>query len=286
MVIPAGDCTSSGRSVVTGVYRESSMTKRALFLAAYGLTLSPTLAMGSMIYGLNKTGGIYSIDVGTGASSLYRATPAVASKTPNGLAYDVFNDAFYYNTQEDRKLYRVDSSGESLVATLPTGMYYDSAFWGGGYWSVREGSRVLMRVDVTGGVPVVSNYTLSGVPNLTFGDIAINADGELYGSAAQGMFKVNLLSLNPGLGTGSASLLSTSTPRLQLGFAGNVLYGVQTDTDRVFHVNTGTGGVTQTSTLMDRSLTVQDAAGVVPEPAGVLPLLALGAAVGLRRRRG
>lgn len=239
----------------------------------------------AMIYGLNLGGGIYTIDPSNGATSLLRSTPASAGKTPNAFTYDSFNDRFYYITEANRKLYRVDSVGETFVGTLPSGRYYNAAFWGGSYWTVRENTKVLMRVDLTGSSPVFTNFTLSGLPNLTFGDIAADDSGMLYGSSGQGLFKVDLNALNLQTNTGSGTIITSETPQLQIGFSAGVLYGVGADSDNVFSINTSTGARTQTTTLQNRSLKIQDAAGVIPEPVAVVPLLAAAGIVGLRRRR-
>lgn len=254
-----------------------------LGVAVVGVMTVPVGA--AMIYGLNAGGGIYTIDPSNGASSLLRATPASAGKTPNSLTYDSFNDRFYYITEADRKLYRVDSVGESFVGTLPSGRYFNAAFWGGSYWTVRENTKILMRVDLTGSSPVFTNFTLSGLPNLTFGDIAADETGVLYGSSRQGLFKVDLNALNLQTNTGSGTIISSSTPQLQIGFASGSLFGVGADSDTVFTINTSSGAVTQQSILQNRSLKIQDAAGVIPEPVAVVPLLAAAGIVGLRRRR-
>lgn len=261
------------------------MSKSVLTLAALITTAITGSANAAVLFGLNDTGGIFAVNPQTGAANLYRATVANPNGQLNALSYDTNADTFYYITQGNRQLHRAGPVSTTVVATLPSGSYANSAFHNGNVWAVRDGSGKLVRIDLTGLTPVVSELTVTGIGSPSFGDIAINSAGMLFGAAAGRFFSIDLAAITPSATSVAATSITTNMVNLQLGFIGGTLFGFETDTDKIFSISTGTGVRTQVQTLGTTSLKINDAASVIPEPAAGLSLVAAGLLAGRRTRR-
>jgi hypothetical protein len=258
---------------------------RAIFGAAAMMALAAT-ASADFIYGLNRSnegGGIYRIDVSTGAASLVGSTVNIGQQ--NGLAFDAASLRLYYGSSTDnRTLVRFDANTNTtttLTGTLAKASA-SGAFYGGAYYYVSQNTRELRRVTFAGNAIASETVVVSGTGGgWGFGDIAINRNGIVYGSTTNNTY----FSADLNNASGGFTIISNSHgDRLQLGYYGNALYGVGSDDDKIFSVNALTGARTHISTLQNTNLYITDAADAVPEPTTMIGL-ALGAAALIRRRR-
>lgn len=245
-------------------------------------------AQAGSFFGLNdltRGGGIYSIDAATGGSTLVAYTGG-HNIQGNALAY---NNAgtFYYaaggalyqstlgdlsNTSFVRNLVGYNGSGYGSLTDVT-----NAAFYNGSYYYV-SGNYVNI-LNLSSGV--TSFIDPSGVSNLGgFGDIAIQG-GILYGSTTNGnFFKVDLAT------PFQYTLLGNQgSPSLQLGFNQGSLYGIATDSDAIFSVDSATGARTTMASLLNGNLRIVDAASSpVPEPF-TMALGVMGLAAYARKRR-
>lgn len=238
----------------------------------------------AVIFGLNDAGGIYAINPNTGESTLYRSTVANPNGQLNALSYNTQTDTFYYITQGDSKVYQSTATATSVLTSLPSGNIANAAYYGGKLWLVRDGVGKMFAIDIQGPTPVLSEYTISGIGKPTFGDIAVDAGGTLFGATNGRLFSLDLNTITSTTRTIAVTTITSDMVNLQLGFISGTLYGIQTDTDKIFNINTTTGARTEVTTLANTSLKINDAASVIPEPSA-LAALALGSLMTLRRRR-
>ncbi|RYG34808.1 PEP-CTERM sorting domain-containing protein [bacterium] len=244
-----------------------------------------TSAQAAFIYGLSTgtDSGIYQIDVNTGSSTrLYTIghAGAVNNGTTNGLAFDASTGNFYYNGS-DGQLYRRNASGETLVGKLGK-TAASGTFYNGDYYYVANSGKVIRKVNV-GTFSDTVYGTPVGLKDSGYGDIASRSNGEFYGASEKGFYSASLSSI-----TSPVSYKATNTNNLQLGFYGDsTLYGIESNTDKIYSLNKETGAKTYLSTLTNGSrMFIADAASAqaVPEPASLIAL-GLGAAAVIRRRR-
>lgn len=259
------------------------MLLRILSVAALG-TLAVASAHAGFVYGLSTglDSGIFKIDTASGASTRVHTLShagAANNRDTNALAFDAATGNFYYRSSEG-KLYRRNSSGETLVGTLSK-KATSATFSNGAYYYIEEGTKNLRKVNVA-----TFSDSVLGVPNglkaAGYGDIASTTGGTFYGASDQGFYKSSLTNL------GATTTYGTHNPgNLQLGFYGSALYGIGTDNDKIYSMNLATGQSTYLSGLQNANrMFITDAASAeaVPEPAS-LAALALGAGALLRRRR-
>ncbi len=247
------------------------------------VALIPATAHADLIFGLNSPAsgaGIYLIDTATGASSLYRATPAAIPAGANGLAYDLSTDTFYYaaNSSGNDHIIRCAPSGETDLGPVPSGSQVLSAtFYNGSYWyHPNAETRVYRATFPTPSTTSISFQNIPAFPaNASFGDIASLPDGTTYASYSSSMRRYNLNSAGAG-----AVPLSGASLTMQLAFHGTTLWGIS-GSDQIYTVNTTSGVSTPVSTLLNTTLTIVDAA-TIPAPASAFALAAFPL---LRRRR-
>ncbi|RYG46143.1 PEP-CTERM sorting domain-containing protein [bacterium] len=258
-------------------------SKTLAIVALAGVAL--TSAQAAFVYGLSTgtDSGIFKIDVTTGNTTLVHNLAhagTLNNGTTNGLARDAATGDFYYRST-DKKLYRVNGSGETLVGTL-SGAASAATFYNGSYYYIAEGSNKVRRVNVASFSDTLFG-TPSGLVASSYGDIAAKTNGEFYGASSHGFYQASLTSISS-----PAVYKSSNTGNLQLGLYNNTsLYGIDTSADKVYSINASTGVKTLTSTLTNGSrLFITDAAAAqaVPEPASMIAL-GLGAAAMIRRRR-
>ncbi|RYG46141.1 PEP-CTERM sorting domain-containing protein [bacterium] len=254
------------------------------FLSVLSLgALALTSAQAAFIYGIStgSSSGIFKIDTATGASTkLYSVANigALNNNVTNSLAYDAATGDFYFNGA-DKKLYKRNASGEFLVGTLSKSAA-SGTFYNGSFYYVENSTKNIHKVDVN----TFSDSVFSSPSALTgasYGDVASDDAGNIYGAASNGVWKSSLTAPS------QASFLTTSATSLQLGFYGSSLFGINASNDRIYSVNLTNGAITNTATLVDAAgLFITDAASAqaVPEPASMIAL-GLGAAAMIRRRR-
>jgi hypothetical protein len=179
-------------------------------------------ASAALLYGTDRlSGDIYLIDteqetltlwVKLAAAYLYPAKAPlilVAADSPNGNAFDIDNDRFYFTSFEDpgcpadplippSELYFVDLSAPEVISWAGTlsGHASNGTFYEGELWYIKHGTNELMTVavDPNGFVAEETiateiwltdpNTGIEYEPWLSFGDIEFDSKGVLYVSAA------------------------------------------------------------------------------------------------------
>ena len=259
--------------------------------AIVGCVLSAVGANAQMIFGLNDGqvkvhdvyGGIYEINAATGAASFYLSTPALNNTGQgNGLAYDLAGTFYYVDAANF--LYRRNNAGETNLGKL-SHTANDASFRNGKYIYVSGGK--LYTAAISGNTFTETSTTIpfgfgTGLDGAGYGDIAFDLTGDnLYGASDKGLYRYNLSS-------NAVTVLNASSGNLQLGFSGSQLYGIATDTDKVYNINTTSGALTLASTLTPSAIRITDAASAVPEPGAIALVagLAIPGAAFLRRRKG
>ncbi|RYG46142.1 PEP-CTERM sorting domain-containing protein [bacterium] len=244
-----------------------------------------TSAQAAFVYGLStgQDSGIFKIDVSTGGTTLMHSIShagGLNNNTTNSLAYNSATGDFFY-TGADKKLYKVNGSGDTLVGTLSKSAA-SGTFYNGSFYYVEQSTKNVRRVNVNTFSDTLFS-TPTGLGSGSYGDIASKNDGTFLASNSAGFYGGSLAS---GLTTMSAR--ASNPGSLQLGFYNDAaLYGISAGSDQIFSINAATGASTYLNTLTNGSrLFITDVASAqaVPEPAS-LAALALGAGAFLRRRR-
>jgi hypothetical protein len=182
-----------------------------IFLTSTGSTSA------AILYGTEKsTGCIYEIDTkdesATPLIDLHEAeiVPSsapeirIAGDSPNGNAYDNWNDRFYFASFQDpgcpadpdvvpSNLYFIDLSNPTVVhwAGELKGHASDGAFYFGQYWYIRHGTNKLAVVNLNSDGYIINEYVAEKIlfydrgvgvyePYLAFGDIEFNNAGLCY----------------------------------------------------------------------------------------------------------
>lgn len=250
----------------------------------------------------------------TAVHNPFTATPDPASGTGtfNGLAADTDTERIFFRSAPlggngSGNLFVWDGTDQRIItgSGLP-GSATNAAFFGGAYWYIANTTDDLIKVDLDFTTPTAPTYTVTsfdnfdGITNLTsleFGDIVVNSNGILYGSANNRFFTVDISSGSP---TSFTTISTTQGIGMQMVFneAETILYGARnveaTNSVNVFTVNPATGTETFVGSLAGHRFT--DLAGIIPtgnggggeapEP-GTLALAVggLGLMAGLMRRR-
>ncbi len=238
-----------------------------------------------------QANGVYAIDTATGNSTLLATasgiTPPATNNVdgPNGLAFALGN--VYYSTLSNTgnsQLWHIDLATSHLTQLgALTGAVASGTIYNGDYYYINQAGEL---GEVNLAAPF-TNVQLKNYGTMSFGDIAVNRNGILYGSSNVGFFSIDLS--DPTLALHSISGPATS-PLVQLAFdaTGTTLYGIQTGSATIFTVDTSTGVYTPDTTLTNSALVIDDAASYsssAPEPATVaLAGLALLAGGVIRRR--
>ena len=270
----------------------------------------------SVIYGVNAYkfdvttqqtvgGGIYSLDIATGAVNF--VAPTVASfpagspdYAPNSLAYNNNTNTFVYsgccsfNPGDTAFSIKGDGTGAKNLGTL-AGSSASGSFYNNAYYYMIQGATDLKKVTFNADGSVATqeslSLNLSDGKSYTFGDIAINDQGLLVGSGRSSitgqmeLFNVNLAANNLTVGVyGNTELV------YQLAFIENALYGTSASTNEIYKFDTATNQMTGTGVKYAPNFIFNDLANgktynnEVPEP-GTLGLLGLGLVAASRRKK-
>ncbi|MHC4729888.1 MAG: PEP-CTERM sorting domain-containing protein [Planctomycetota bacterium] len=275
---------------------------RALTAAAVAcaLLLAATPAMADQVLGVNSSkaypsGGLYLIDTETGGS--WRIGPTHYSLAhghrfgPNGLAIGERGVVYYtsYGEPGGDSLfsYNVASGVTKKFSTPLAGPVASGSFYKSQYYYIEQFTSDLHAVTFNPDGSITDNLILSGDAAWSFGDIAITDKGILYGSAGDDG-RAEFFSID--LADGTYNLIRRHEDKYQLAFADGTLYGLVTDTGRMYRIDVTNGALDNTGLgRVGGGRYMTDLAGPasslpVPEPAA-LGLLVLGLGTVLFRRR-
>ncbi|MCG2591087.1 hypothetical protein [Rhodohalobacter sulfatireducens] len=236
-----------------------------------------------IVYGIKRSSGeIYAVDVVNGTANLefQSSSPPFSGVSPNGLAYDGFNNRMYYTNYrtgvEQRALYYYDYGDNTEYIAGEIGMEVAAAdFYNGKYYAMDSypATDNLHEISFNADGTIASNnsYDISGDTHKWefSGDIAIK-EGVLFGWGLCRIHnKYEYFTYN--LSTEDFEVHNVSyTKSLQLAFGSNgVLYGHRSGTDEInssisgnfYEVNTGDGSVSAPSISAQQSqLTYTDTA--------------------------
>ncbi|WP_165247508.1 DUF6923 family protein [Paludisphaera soli] len=268
---------------------------KGLAATVMGMGVMGGAASADVVYGIDNANNLIRVDLATQTSSVLFDTPL--SGASNGVALDATGNHLVFRNNEGGTLRSYDIAGGSLSTVanpsnlaLP-GLSSDASFYDGAYWYVRNNSDALYRVDIdfSGATPAITgvttfaNFDGGSATSFGFGDIAIAADGTLYGSSTQGLFAVSLSGGSP---TGY-TVLNAQAPLLQIALVANgtALVGHSFNTGEWYDISL-TGSVSKIDGF--RTVGLRDIAsiGAVPEPASVA-MMGLGglAVLALARRK-
>ncbi len=268
-----------------------------LLAACAALIAASTAGATPRVLGTERhTGDIYEIDLSDGSSTLLGTAPLLAGCcNPNGNAYDAAGDRLYYTSfGSDSHLYSYDFAGNHVDLGALAGRAGGGSFFRGSYYYIPNGQAVVSRVtpaaDGLGFTETWIDIDFDGFAARTwsFGDIAIDENGILYGSGSGSeFFSIDLL--------GGTTLTSVvSLPMMQIAFGSDgQLYGHSTGSGLFFEVDPDLGtrtslGVTAWGTLGDGGFTdlAGAPAGSMPEPTSLVLFGAGAVVVCASRRRG
>jgi hypothetical protein len=225
------------------------MMLRARLLAAFALALLPSVVNAQSFLGAEYSGfALYDIDRATG--NFTTLCDPSTSALP-GIAWNP-NTATLYGTDETN-LYTVNRT--TCVATLVgahgaqvTGLTFNTAFttlyaigYNGNLYAINPATGAATSVG-----PIGAGI---GTPGYDVTDLATRSDGAVFSAGVDN----NLYSVN--LATGAFTNLGALTGTTGLGLTAiafdnlNVLYGIDTGSDRLMTVNTATRVATDVSTV-------------------------------------
>lgn len=186
----------------------------------------------------------------------------------------------------------VTTPGTTLSATLFTS---GAAFFGDSMYVSLNNSNSIYKYQIAytgpGGTPVIASTTRFILPSLsattTFGDIAFDASGRLYGYTAGANPTFFSVKLSDIAGSYQSSTV-TGGPSLQIAFGSDgLLYGAGSTDGNFYRVSTADGSATNLGAISysgGPNSTITDFASAQPDPVpGPLPML--GAAVAFRFSR-
>lgn len=210
----------------------------------------PQAASASFIYGVADDNIIYEVNTSTQSSQPVFATGLTGLS--NAFAYDTARQQFWF-VDANRNL-QLWNGGSALITVAPastigTTQPANAAYFNNSFWYFTDATATLNRIPLSYTDPLMSTagvketFTVSGITanTNTFGDIAINPEGILFGATVNGRFftvdlnaanKTQITLLNPG-----------TNPSLQLSFSADFtkLYGQNFAGGQWYTIDTATG---------------------------------------------
>ena len=267
-----------------------------LFAIFLFLSASRSATAGSYVYGISDDNKIHQVDLTSYIDTVVFDT-GLAGLT-NGVAWDSANEKLYYRNPETGSLYfwtQASNSQGVLGGEKLPGFNANASVYNGDYWYVQDGTDTLVRASFDFEQPHVTNtymfadFDASARTAFSFGDIAIDKNGVLYGSSNYGLFSVNISGPTPS----QFKILSSTfgVRQMALDPTHTFLYGQDYATGKWY-----TATLDGTETPLNGSPNVQfsstplrDIGAVipssVPEPAAWQLLLAGAGCLGLARYR-
>jgi hypothetical protein len=188
----------------------------------------------------------------------------------NGNGYDPVNDRLYYSTFTNSLLFFTDLSGTQTSAGSLVGDAANATFYRGAYYYIEEGSTLLKRATLMADGTISAEVQACNIPAglpLGFGDIAIDKNGKLFGSA-QFISNTDTLFFSIDLtdqGCSNYREITSGDPVLQIAFGEDaVLYGQVANDGSWYVINTDTGLQTQIHNCT--TVTMSDLASGFPTP--------------------
>ncbi|MES2463432.1 MAG: hypothetical protein V4671_22895 [Armatimonadota bacterium] len=298
---------------------------RCLVPLGLSLLLAPSVAQAQsfIIYGSTGTGLIYAINPVARTVSANPVFNTGFTGGINGIAWDQASERLYFaeGAQGTGGLYYWDRrtntmSGQLLSATALLGETDSGSIHKGGYWYVNgaqgAGNDTLYRVDLTTlATTAFTNFDGTARTSYDFGDIAITANGTLYGhgnlvfgsGGDPGTFFKSSITANSSIPAGysvsnySESQLDVPNQQLALSLDEQTLYGTRNGVWYTNNLTTGaqtqlpnftsTNGTSGTITFNDLS----GNAALLPTPAppgmvsGLIGIAMAGGQFGVMRYR-
>lgn len=230
----------------------------------------------------------------------------------NGLAWDEANKVAYFSSQnQNGTLFMWDALNNQVTVvagSLGTTSLNSGTFYDGAYWFISNNSSALVKVEVdlsdrsspsfsAGDVTTYSNFNGSSV-SYTFGDIAVNENGILFGTNTAGslrLFSVDISATESGgVPMNYVDNIGSIPVSLQIGYdlATSTMYAVETSGSEWAIIDTSDasltpvldGGSSFAGPVGGFTRDMSQAVVVLPEPSSTTLLLAGGLLFACRRK--
>lgn len=253
-------------------------------VASLASVFIPSAARANFIYGIADNNVLYEINtVSRGLQPVFNTGLTGLS---NAFAYDAARQQFWF-VDAARNL-QLWNRGSSLITVAPASTIgstqpANAAYFNNSYWYFSDATATLNRIPLNYTNPLVptagtkQTFSIAGITanTNTFGDIAIDSSGILFGATTGGQF----FSLNLANPTSTYTLIKASgNPSLQLSFSADFsqLFAQNFAGGQWYTVNRATGAITLipgflTPIVGDTALRDLGGAGSLPLP-GPLPV--------------